>query len=168
MRGRGKLSSAAELGTVSVMPGRPIEPPEDLTPEEEVDWRQITLPLPSGWLRAEHVPIMRELVRHIGYSRQLAIAMSGFKIDQNLGNLESLDALQRMHARQSKAIGDLAARLRLTPASLAQSRKYENASKTTSGDASKPWADWEGYHQMDRALLLRPGRQIDRPEDRPG
>jgi hypothetical protein len=173
MRGRGRLSAEARLAVVDIqpaIPGQHLAPPEDLTVEEAVDWHLIVDVLPSGWFRAEHMPLMRELVRHIGYSRQVALWLAELKDDplKEASKLNRVRTLQWMHLLQSRTILTLATKLRLTPTSLAQARTFENGRKKKGADGARPWTDWGGRGQVDRTPLFRPGRGFDRASDEAG
>ena len=47
-------------------------PPEELEPDQQLEWEAITARLPVDWFTGENIPMLKELCRHITYARELA------------------------------------------------------------------------------------------------
>ena len=67
-RGR---KSAAELGVIPGIPQRP-EPPDELTPQQAEEWREIVDRMPVDWFRREIHPLLCAYCRHICNARHIA------------------------------------------------------------------------------------------------
>ena len=55
-----------------IIPGKPPPPPEELEPDQQLEWKTITEGLPGDWFSAANDPLLKELCRHITYARELA------------------------------------------------------------------------------------------------
>ena len=55
-----------------MIPGQSPPPPEELEPDQKLEWEAITARLPADWFSGENIPMLRELCRHICYARELA------------------------------------------------------------------------------------------------
>jgi hypothetical protein len=62
-----------------MIPGKRPSPPDDLTPEQQVEWEAIVARLPADWFSGENIPMLRELCRHICYARELAEEIAAVK-----------------------------------------------------------------------------------------
>ena len=54
------------------IPAKPPPPPEELEPDQQLEWEAITAQLPADWFSGENIPMLKELCRHITYARELA------------------------------------------------------------------------------------------------
>ena len=120
-----------------MIPGQSPPPPEELEPDQQLEWEAITARLPVDWFTGENIPMLKELCRHITYARELArqIAkvraeiqafMEGSAADTagsmviaerrkiQVGLRDELCRLLRSHGYQSERIGNLCTKLRLT------------------------------------------------------
>ena len=52
--------------------GQSPPPPEELEPDQQLEWKAITARLPVDWFTGENLPMLKELCRHITYARELA------------------------------------------------------------------------------------------------
>lgn len=128
-----------------IVPGRRMAPPEGFSEQEVADWRALVDPLPTDWIKAEHRPLLIELVRHIGYSRQLATALAAIDMTTlatDAGIRHAVDDLQRMHRRQSTQIAIMATKLRLAPTSLYTAKQAKDDRKENPASGVAPWSDW--------------------------
>ena len=130
----------------SAVPTKPPPPPTDLEPEEQAEWLAITARLPADWFTGENVPMLRELCRHICYSRELARQIAPLwkrPLDSVVVRRE-LSTLLRAHGFQSERIGNLSTKLRLTQQSRAMrsADKAGVAAKNAGSGRPKPWEDW--------------------------
>ena len=55
-----------------MIPGQSPPPPEELEPDQQLEWEAITARLPADWFTGENIPMLKELCRHITYARELA------------------------------------------------------------------------------------------------
>ena len=55
-----------------MIPGQTPSPPEELEPDQQLEWEAITARLPVDWFTGENIPMLKELCRHITYARELA------------------------------------------------------------------------------------------------
>ena len=55
-----------------MIPGQSPPPPEELEPDQQLEWEAITARLPVDWFTGENIPMLKELCRHITYARELA------------------------------------------------------------------------------------------------
>ena len=122
-RGR---KSAAELGVIPGIPQRP-EPPDELTPQQAEEWREIVDRMPVDWFRREIHPLLCAYCRHICNARHIA----GLIEDARVVDVADRKAVMRynrflgMQERQTSALMGLATRMRLT-----------NQSRYTAGSAA--------------------------------
>ena len=153
------------------IPSKPPPPPEDLEPDQQLEWEAITARLPADWFTGENIPMLRELCRHISYARELArqvaklraeiqAVMEGSAGDTagSVGVAESrkiqaelcdeLCRLLRSHGYQTERIGNLSTKLRLTKQSRYDASSAYRAAKDA-GSVKKPWLDW-GENSSDR------------------
>jgi hypothetical protein len=136
---RGRKSAEAQAIAALVFPAQPPPPPDDLTAEEVVEWRAIVGALPTDWFNSGSLPVLRELVRHIVLSRQVARELRTF----DGGSLKDpavfrqFRRLTAVHLQQSNRIASLSTKLRLTPQSRYDPAK---AARHSAGFAvPKPW-----------------------------
>ncbi len=136
-RGR---KSAAELGVIPGIPQRP-EPPDELTPQQAEEWREIVDRMPVDWFRREIHPLLCSYCRHVTNARHIAGLIEAAH-DLDIGDRKALMRFNRllgMQERQSSALMGLATRMRLTN----QSRYTASSAATAAkgGPTGKPL--WE-------------------------
>jgi hypothetical protein len=136
-RGR---KSAAELGVIPGIPQRP-EPPDELTPQQAEEWREIVDRMPVDWFRREIHPLLCSYCRHVTNARHIAGLIEAAH-DLDIGDRKALMRFNRllgMQERQSSALMGLATRMRLTN----QSRYTASSAATAAkgGTTGKPL--WE-------------------------
>ena len=155
-----------------MIPGQSPPPPEELEPEQQLEWEAITARLPADWFSGENIPMLRELCRHICYARELAgqimkvraeiqAFMEGSAADtaESMGIAErrkiqaglrdELCRLLRSHGYQTERIGNLSTKLRLTKQSRYDASSAYRAAKDAGSVMKKPWLDW-GENSSDR------------------
>jgi hypothetical protein len=149
-----------------MIPGKRPSPPDDLTPEQQVEWEAIVARLPVDWFTGENIPMLRELCRHICYARELAEEIAAVKAmlseviagtapEAEKSNVmaarrKELCDLLRAHGYQSERIGNLSTKLRLTKLSRYEdARTAARAARDAGGTRPKPWEDW-GENVSDR------------------
>ncbi len=136
-RGR---KSAAELGVIPGIPQRP-EPPDEHTPQQAEEWREIVDRMPVNWFRREIHPLLCSYCRHVTNARHIAGLIEAAH-DLDIGDRKALMRFNRllgMQERQSSALMGLATRMRLTN----QSRYTASSAATAAkgGTTGKPL--WE-------------------------
>ncbi len=111
-RGR---KSAAELGVIPSIPQRP-EPPDELTPQQAEEWREIVGRMPVDWFRREIWPLLCSYCRHICNARRIAALIEGARVVDVADRkaVMHFNPLLGMQERQSNAMAGLATRMRLT------------------------------------------------------
>jgi hypothetical protein len=147
-----------------MIPGQSPPPPEELEPDQQLEWEAITARLPVDWFTGENIPMLKELCRHITYARELAkeIAevkamlsevVAGTAAEAEKSNVmaagrKELCGLLRAHGYQSERIGNLSTKLRLTklplelrvmPAALGQSRGQTGARMSAIVNSKIAW-----------------------------
>jgi hypothetical protein len=117
-RGR-KLAviSASGVDLIERMP-----PPRDLNSEEAIEWREIVDSMPPEWLTRGSVPLLVEYVRHIVTSRRISELLRSVEERSELDILAYEKAL-RLKAQESRAIAQLATKLRLSQQTIYDRRK---------------------------------------------
>jgi hypothetical protein len=152
--------------------GKPPPPPEELEPDQQLEWEAITTRLPADWFSGENIPMLRELCRHICYARELArqvvkvraeiqAVMEGSTADTagsmevaerrkiQAGLRDGLCKLLRSHGYQTERIGNLSTKLRLTKQSRYDASSAYRAGRNAGSAMKKPWLDW-GENSSDR------------------
>lgn len=141
--------SAAETFAVEsgqMVPGDRLAAPDDLTADELVAWEKIIGATTSGWLTAEHEPLLRELCRHVVFARRLGVSlerMTEASVKWKAGDSRwaELYRLMRAHGYQTERISHISHKLRLTKQAKYPVDRINAKSKKTTA-APKPWEDW--------------------------
>jgi hypothetical protein len=116
------------------------EPPEELTPEEAIEWRAVVDRLPADWFPRESHQLLVQYCRHVVKARVIAGLIADFEPEWAATDegLHRFDKLTGMAEREGRAISSLATRMRLSQ----QSRYADRVAhgKSASPNASrKPW-----------------------------
>jgi hypothetical protein len=146
-----------------MIPGKRPSPPDDLTPEQQVEWEAIVARLPVDWFTGENIPMLKELCRHITYARELAVEIAAVKV--MLSEVTAWTAAEAEKSNvmaagrkelcgllraKSERIGNLSTKLRLTKLSRYEdARTAARAARDAGGTRPKPWEDW-GENVSDR------------------
>ena len=143
--------SLAALTTVTPINDSRPAPPAGLTDAEAEEWRKITARLPREWFPVETHGLLTALLKHQTTYRVLCGLIEKF----DLSSLTETDVgvmtysrLLAMRARESKALMDLATRLRLTPQSRYQPDRAATQAKrepfgSIDADGKIKLAPWE-------------------------
>jgi hypothetical protein len=111
-RGHSRTKSTAHIIELPVERGRLR--PDKLPPEERKVWNQMVAAMPQNHFGPENEHLLRMLCSAVATSavvgKQLATA-------RDANDLEKVDTLSEIFARQSKVIADLSTKLKLTPRS---------------------------------------------------
>jgi len=108
--------------------GRP-EPP-DLPDDEAKIWRRIVEAMPDGWFGPQVQPVLKCLVSHIATTEMLTRRIAAHRAKSNM---EALARETLNLERESKAVGDLSTKLRLTPQT-----KWGNQEKASTAMLQSP------------------------------
>jgi hypothetical protein len=121
-----------------------------LEPAQQARWVEIVGSLPPDWFGPANFPLLRQLVRHIGFADDLTADISRLRsvlatATDSKELRQAAIALQhalRAHGFQSQHIASLSGKLRLT-----QRSKYARADAAYSaskdgGYRKRPWEDW--------------------------
>jgi hypothetical protein len=139
--GRKSAASLSVVGLVTSL--KRLAPPDDLTSEQRSIWLATVNSKPAEWFGDEHMPILREYVRHVVTAEVLTRQIEGFDpawMADDEG-LKRYDKLTGMRAREAGVINTLARSMRLT-----QQAAYRADKAATLGDKSrgrKPWQQLE-------------------------
>lgn len=136
---RGRKSTAS-LSVISGGADRRPEPPSDLTKHEAEVW-QATVAHEAADIfgTAALQQLLKEYCRHVIAAARLSLVIEAHMstTDSDLG-IKDLDCLLKMRDRETKAIADLATKLRLTNQSRYTPKAAATAAKKSS-EARKPW-----------------------------
>src|SRR5688572_2134444 len=114
MKQRGR-KSGAELAIVTGPVETVARPdaPYELTDEQAEEWHKVVGRLPADWFPTETHALLTQYCKHVVAARRIAQLIGAEEKKENL-DLANYDALLRMQDRESKSIGMLATRMRIT------------------------------------------------------
>jgi hypothetical protein len=111
MRQRGRKSTASlSVVPISIDAQRPA-PPSNLNKPQADLWRSIVADMPAGWFRSGDA-LLTMFCRHADTGNWLSKLIDAEPRD--LANLQRLDRLLAMRARETQMVSSLATRMRLT------------------------------------------------------
>lgn len=108
MNQRGRRSAESRLSVVPFVAPLP-DPPASLTDSEAAIFRETAAAMPSGWFRADSMPLLVEYSRAVDACNKLA-AMR----DQQGMTMRDLAVLLAAHEKQARLVVTLATKMRLT------------------------------------------------------
>lgn len=132
-RGR---KSAASLSVISGDPLQTIPRPEplsELTDEQAAEWRIVVGRMPADWFPPETHALLAQYCRHVIRARRLAQMLDAMEQGADF-DLAAYDKLLKAEEIQSRAIGAIATRMRITHQATV---RHEQARKPSM--VSKPW-----------------------------
>jgi hypothetical protein len=95
---------------------QPPEPPDELSEDEAIEWRNIVSQMPPDYFQNEVFPILIELCRHICLSRfyygKLQMLNKRMGVDKK--SIGAALQMARMHTLESKVVAQLLGRLGVT------------------------------------------------------
>jgi hypothetical protein len=145
--------------TPPLVPGMRPAAPSELSEPEQAIWRKITARLPADYFTAENDALLVQLCRHIRHCDELAKEIAAVRAEMEAVRVGSDTAatrakaeatlraswltLLRAHVLQSRNVGTLSTKLRLTQFSRYM-RDAESAAiaARNSPTAPEPWTDW--------------------------
>lgn len=140
--GRKSAASLSVVGSVTTL--QRLAPPAELTDAQRQIWLATVNSKPAEWFGEEHLPILREYVRHVVTAEFLTKQIEEFDpawMADDEG-LKRYDKLTGMRAREAGVINTLARSMRLT-----QQAAYRADKAATLGDKGKgrkPWQTVDG------------------------
>ena len=141
MKQRGKKSAAAlGVATSPISAKNRPEPPNDLTPEQRLEWVLVVNAAPVDWFSPCNLQVLAQYTRHAVASRRVAQLIEQAESDDEFSVLE-YEKLLKMQERESRVITTLLTKMRLTQQSIFSARKtrpHEDAG------AAKPWEKNDG------------------------
>lgn len=134
----GRKSTAA-LASVTALPVRLLEPPDDLSAEQAEVWASVVVTKPGDWLDAGSIPLLAAYCRAVVESRKVAALVESMTGDMLLldDGLKRYKDLRRLQAELSGEVNTLARAMRLTQ----QSKYRADAAAVADGRAkgARPW-----------------------------
>jgi hypothetical protein len=137
--------SAAALAIVTPITDHRPPAPDDLTPEQAAEWREVVGRMPNDWFTRETHQLLAAYCRHVTAAKTLSAEIDRFKpewLTDSVG-LEQFGRLLALRDRETRGMSSLATRMRLT-----QGSRYR-ADKTATATAKPQFADglppWERY-----------------------
>ena len=108
--------SAAALATITPITDHRPPPPKELTAEQAAEWQAIVGRLPREWIAREVQPLLVAYLQHWSTCRFLSKQIDAFNPDwiADPGGFERYSSWLALRARETKAMADLATKLRLT------------------------------------------------------
>jgi len=121
---------------VAVIPGKGRPDPTGVDRKAGKVWRKIVDSMPDGWFGPEVIPILRCLCSAVATWEEVDAQIPEVRAQRDWA---TLDTLTRLQERQSKVIGDLSTRLRLTPKSKYTQEQASHLQTLNSNPATRPW-----------------------------
>lgn len=138
MKQRGR-ESLTKLATVTQLPSRMLEAPDELTTAQAAVWRGVVATKPADWFDAGSMPLLAAYCRVVVESERLsqlvdAMSTEWLKDDEGLCRYKELRKLQSMAAAD---VVRLARQMRLSQQSRYDTQKAATANRK--GGGSRPW-----------------------------
>lgn len=129
------LSVTADLDRTLVI--RRPDPPLELTPEESNEWSRVVQAMPADWFSPESFPLLMQYCRHTVSARRVSQL-----IDQEIArdevDMNALDKLMQMQARETSALKAMAASMRLSQQA-SYSARGAGGVKERRSTVKRPW-----------------------------
>lgn len=109
------------------------KPPPELIDEEVEVWAAIVGNEPADWFSPSTVPLLAQYCRHIVQAKRVAELIERATGDRDL-SVTDYERLLRMQANESRAIAQLATKMRISQQSTINQRGNQNQKA-----ARKPW-----------------------------
>jgi hypothetical protein len=138
MRTGGRRSAASYLGPT--LPGARPKAPDELTPDEAIEWDKIVERMPTDWFGPETFPMLIQLCRLTVAARRIADEMNRVMAGplHEVSNFDRFREWQRMAITTAGAIGNLSTKLRLSQQSRYDNRVAANAAHKANAGPT-PW-----------------------------
>jgi hypothetical protein len=113
-------TSQSAIATFEVIPSsvevvRRLQPPDELTDEQRVEFRRVVGGMPAEWFSVGNMAMLVQYCRHVVMARRV-----GEQIEEVIlhGKAEELERLMRVQDVQSNILNRLMISLRMTPRSV--------------------------------------------------
>ena len=138
MKQRGRQSAAA-LATVTALPGRFLEPPEDLSAEEAAVWSRVVAKYSGDWFDAGSSPLLAAFCRATVQSEMVGeqVRQCGAAMLADPDQLGTYKELRKIQAALSGELVSLARSMRLSQQARYRADKADTTARKTGG--RKPW-----------------------------
>lgn len=133
---RGRPSAASLELQQTTGPVETIQRPDapyDLTDEQADEWWAVVNSMPADWFTRETHALLADYCRHVVKSRRVSQLVADAEKSEEL-DVGLLDKLYKMAERESRAIGSLAVRMRISQQSTTNHRGNRSAKSV-----KKPW-----------------------------
>jgi len=133
------MAKTQPLATVTSMPVRLLEPPDDLTTEQATVWASVVVTKPADWFDAGSVPILAAYCRAVVESRKIAALVEGMTADMLLldDGLTRYKELRKIQGALAGEVNTLARAMRLTQQAKYRADAAFAAEKKASTE--RPW-----------------------------
>ena len=135
-RGRSSTASLSVVSSGPISALRRPSPPDELTDEQAITWREIVDRLPADWFQRENHPLLVQYCRHVVRARHLAQLVDAAQSEMDVLTYGKLLQAEEV---QSRAIASLATRMRLTQHSTYDKKR----TKPIGATIGKPWREEE-------------------------
>jgi phage terminase small subunit len=139
MAARGRRSASSLTVVPQITPSRP-EPPAELSAAAAEEWRAVVARMPADWFTREVQPLLAAFCQHSVRARDLGQQLdalgAGALADEE--GIRLYDRLAKMADRESRAMGLLATKLRLTHQSRYTPQRAGTAARNA-GSGRRPW-----------------------------
>jgi hypothetical protein len=139
MPSRGRKSAASLSVIPQLSPSRP-DPPPELGAEAAEEWRAVVARMPVDWFQRETQPLLAQFCQHSVRARVLGqqIDALGPAALEDEDGIRLYDRLAKMADRETRALGLLATKLRMTHQSRYTPQRAGTASRNA-GSGRRPW-----------------------------
>jgi hypothetical protein len=120
------------IGPSGIETVRRPDPPNELTDEQAVEWREVVNRMPADWFGRETHGMLAQYCRHVVAARRVAELVATIEKDQDF-DLLAYDRALKMQEREGRALSALATRMRVS-----QQTAYDPKRKRQSA-GKKPW-----------------------------
>lgn len=137
MKQRGRPSTASMM---AVMPGDRPSPPDELQPDEAIEWNKIVHRMPPDWFPAETHPLLIQLCRQICNARRIADELNRVKTGplHEISHFDRFREWQKMLTQTAASIALLSVKLRLSKSSQTAGTEAHAGATRTVG-RPRPW-----------------------------
>lgn len=110
-------TSQAALAAFEIIPTaveviRRVQPPDELTDEQRVEFRRVVNGMPAEWFSVGNVAMLVQYCRHVVTARRVAEQIEAAISE---GHADELERLMRVQDAQSNILNRLMMSLRMTP-----------------------------------------------------
>jgi len=139
-RGRKSVEASSVVACKAKM--GPIEPPETLSEAEGEVWKSVIATKPRDWFSDDNLPLLADYCRHIIRQNKISDMINSHSVyASDPDSLKVYDKLIRLSDVESKAIMQLATKMRLTQQSRYDPKTANTADKKVAKRSPWAWGD---------------------------